>query len=65
MAHCGYEGTAVEETIANPLSALGVFLFGPKLDGEMAPELPVLHGGHAPGVAISVDQIGRRSQSHD
>ena len=43
MAHCGYEGTAVEETIANPLSALGVFLFGPRLDGEMAPELPVLH----------------------
>jgi hypothetical protein len=25
----------------------------------MAPELPVLHGGQAPGVAIPVDQIGR------
>jgi hopanoid biosynthesis associated radical SAM protein HpnH len=61
MAHCGYEGTAVQETVSNPLTALGVFLFGPKLDGEMAPELPVLHGGQAPGVSISVDQIGRRS----
>ena len=65
MAHCGYEGTAVEETISNPLAALGVFLFGPKLDGEMAPELPVLHGGQVPGVAISIDQIGRRPSRRD
>ena len=59
MAHCGYEGTAVEHTLASPLTALSVFLFGPRLDGEMAPELPVLHGGQAPGVAIPIDQIGR------
>src|SRR5690606_24316408 len=26
MAHCGYEGTAVEDTLANPLKALSVFL---------------------------------------
>jgi hypothetical protein len=25
----------------------------------MAPELPVVHGGRAPGVAIPIDQIGR------
>ncbi len=61
MAHCGYEGTAVEHTVVNPLKALGVFLFGPRLDGEMAPELPVLHGGQVPGVAIPVDQIGNRA----
>ena len=42
MAHCGYEGTAVEHTISSPLTALNVFLFGPRLEGEMAPELPVL-----------------------
>jgi hypothetical protein len=59
MAHCGYEGTAVEHTISNPAAALGVFLFGPRLEGEMAPELPVLHGGKVPGVAVSVEQIGR------
>jgi hopanoid biosynthesis associated radical SAM protein HpnH len=58
MAHCGYEGTAVEHTISSPLTALNVFLFGPRLDGDMAPELPVLHNG-APGIAIPVDQIGR------
>jgi hopanoid biosynthesis associated radical SAM protein HpnH len=62
MAHCGYEGTAVEDTFASPVKALSVFLFGPRLDGEMAPELPVMHGGQVPGVAIPVDQIGRRNR---
>jgi hypothetical protein len=42
------------------MTALSVFLFGPRLDGDMAPELPVLHGGQAPGVAIPVESIGRR-----
>ncbi len=59
MAHCGYEGTAVEHTLANPFKALNVFLFGPRLDGPLAPELPVLHGGEAPAVKIAVDQIRR------
>jgi hopanoid biosynthesis associated radical SAM protein HpnH len=58
MVHCGYEGTAVDYTVAHPLEALSVFLFGPRLDGEMAPELPVLHDGKVPGVAIPVDEIG-------
>jgi len=65
MAHCGYEGTAVEHTVTNPLKALSVFMLGPRLDGEMAPELPVLHGGEVPGVAIPVHQIGNRSSSDD
>ena len=62
MAHCGYEGTAVEDTFSNPAHALTVCLFGPRLDGEMAPELPIVHGGQVPGVAIPVDQIGRRGR---
>ena len=43
MVHCGYEATAVNDTFNHPLKALGVFLKGPKTDGEMAPELPVLY----------------------
>ena len=39
MAHCGYEGTAVEDTFAHPLKALGVFLKGPKTEGPMAPDV--------------------------
>ncbi|MGB0684496.1 MAG: adenosyl-hopene transferase HpnH [Magnetovibrionaceae bacterium] len=41
MVHCGYEPTAVADTVKNPLKALKVFLKGPKLDGPMAPEIPL------------------------
>jgi len=40
MAHCGYEGTAVEHTVTHPLTALKAYLFGPQTSGPMAPELP-------------------------
>jgi hopanoid biosynthesis associated radical SAM protein HpnH len=41
MAHCGYEPTAASATIAQPLQALKVALFGVKTQGEMAPEIPL------------------------
>ncbi len=41
MAHCGYEGTAVNDTFAHPLKAFKTFLRGPKTDGPMAQELPI------------------------
>jgi hopanoid biosynthesis associated radical SAM protein HpnH len=44
MAHCGYEGTAVNDAFRHPLKALGVALRGPRLSGPMAPELPVVYG---------------------
>ena len=43
MAHCGYEGTAVNDMFANPLKAIKVHMKGPKLDGEMAPALPIMY----------------------
>ncbi len=43
MAHCGYEGTAVNDTFSHPLKALKVFLRGPKTEGPMAPELPITY----------------------
>ena len=39
MAHCGYEPTAANATIANPLKALKIALFGVKTEGPMAPEI--------------------------
>lgn len=39
MAHCGYEATAVQDTMAHPLKALAVALKGPKVDGDMAPDV--------------------------
>lgn len=43
MAHCGYEGTAVDDTFAHPLKALKVWWRGPRTQGEMAPELPIVY----------------------
>jgi len=39
MVHCGYEGTAVADTVAHPLKALKVALQGVTTEGEMAPEI--------------------------
>jgi hopanoid biosynthesis associated radical SAM protein HpnH len=43
MVHCGYEGTAVADTFAHPLKALGVALRGPRTEGAMAPEIDLAH----------------------
>ncbi|MEQ8290529.1 MAG: adenosyl-hopene transferase HpnH [Gammaproteobacteria bacterium] len=47
MVHCGYEATAVDDTFTSPLKALKVFLKGPRTEGDMAPELPVLYDDDA------------------
>ena len=39
MVHCGYEPTAVNETVAHPLRALRVWLRGIRTEGPMAPEI--------------------------
>jgi hopanoid biosynthesis associated radical SAM protein HpnH len=43
MAHCGYEPTAAEASLANPLKALWIALRGVRTEGPMAPEIS-LHG---------------------
>ncbi len=39
MVHCGYEPTAVNDTVSHPLRALKVALSGVRTDGPMAPEI--------------------------
>lgn len=39
MVHCGYEPTAVTDTIRHPFKALMAALRGPRTDGPMAPEI--------------------------
>jgi hopanoid biosynthesis associated radical SAM protein HpnH len=39
MVHCGYEGTAVDDTFARPWKAAKVALFGIRTDGPMAPDI--------------------------
>jgi hopanoid biosynthesis associated radical SAM protein HpnH len=65
MAHCGFEGTAVNDIVAHPLKAARVALFGPRTEGPMAPDLPVLYKRRddATAVSIPVSAIQRPSQS--
>ena len=39
MAHCGYEATAVADTVANPLKAFRIHRSGARTEGPMAPEI--------------------------
>ena len=41
MAHCGYEASAVTDTIDHPFKALMVRLRGIRTEGPMAPEIPL------------------------
>ncbi len=62
MAHCGFEGTAVNDAFRHPLKALLTSLRGPKVSGPMAPDLALnLESGSAPAseIMISVDAIKR------
>jgi hopanoid biosynthesis associated radical SAM protein HpnH len=41
LVHCGYEPTAVNDTVRRPLKALGAALRGVRTEGPMAPEIPL------------------------
>jgi len=63
MAHCGFEGTAVNDAFRHPLKALLTSLRGPKVSGPMAPDLALnLDSASTPApaeVLISADAIKR------
>jgi hopanoid biosynthesis associated radical SAM protein HpnH len=59
MAHCGYEGTAVNDMLARPLHALRVAWHGPRTEGVMAPESPDVTWP-AREAARPLEQVGRR-----
>jgi hypothetical protein len=66
MAHCGFEGTAVNDMFAHPLKALRVALSGPRFTGPMAPDLPVLYVQRPapPAVSIPMGKVkGTRRQA--
>ena len=41
MVHSGYEASAVLDSVKNPLKIAKVLIKGPRLDGPMAPEIPL------------------------
>ena len=55
MVHCGYEATAVDDTFNHPLKALKIFLNGPRTEGTMAPELPVLYEDDLQAIPVLVE----------
>lgn len=62
MAHCGYEATAVEDMLKNPLKGLWVALNGPKTHGDMVPEpmpepLPVKSVGSIAGIPVRIETV--------
>jgi hopanoid biosynthesis associated radical SAM protein HpnH len=67
MAHCGFEGTAVDDAFMHPLKALKVALRGPQLTGPMAPDLPIVYGEHAGHVvaSIPVADVKRATRASD
>jgi hopanoid biosynthesis associated radical SAM protein HpnH len=67
MAHCGFEGTAVDDTFSHPLKALTSALRGPRLTGPMAADPPILYGDR-PGrtvAAVAVTDIKRSNREPD
>jgi hopanoid biosynthesis associated radical SAM protein HpnH len=43
MAHCGFEGTAVNDAFSHPLKALKTAILGPRTTGPMAADPPVAY----------------------
>jgi hypothetical protein len=39
MVHCGYEASAVQDAVANPLKALGVALRGVRTEGDLVSDI--------------------------
>jgi hopanoid biosynthesis associated radical SAM protein HpnH len=65
MAHCGFEGTAVNDAFSHPLKALKVWMRGPRIAGPMAPDLPIKYDPAARTTtvaAIPLSEIKRVSR---
>ena len=61
MTHCGYEATAVIDSLVRPIKALKRALHGPRTEGPMAPEIPLDNQRPAEDVFDSL--VERLSQS--
>jgi hopanoid biosynthesis associated radical SAM protein HpnH len=58
MVHSGFEATAVEDAVRNPLKALGVSLRGVRTTGPTAPEIPL--AGQRPAEFIFSRHVERK-----
>lgn len=58
MAHCGYEPTAADATLRQPLQAMRAWLRGPRTEGAMAPEIPL--DRQRPAQYVFSDQVQQK-----
>jgi hypothetical protein len=68
QAHCGFEGTAVDDLLRHPLKALRIALRGPQVSGPMVPELPITYEAQraAPQtVVVPISAVRREHRSHE
>jgi hypothetical protein len=61
MAHCGFEGTAVNDAFSHPLKALKTAILGPRTTGPMAADPPVAYQNavRPHEVAVPVPSVSR------
>jgi len=59
MAHCGFEGTAVDDAFSHPLKLLTTTILGARVTGPMAPDLPILYsdGDRRPRAGAAVATV--------
>jgi hopanoid biosynthesis associated radical SAM protein HpnH len=71
MAHCGFEGSAVDDMFSHPIKALKNALQGARISGPMAPDLPILYSDsdRRPGggtvATVAVADIKRSNRAPD
>ena len=58
MVHCGFEATAVIDSVTRPLTALGVMFKGVRTNGPMAPEIPL--AGQRPAQFVFSSHVERK-----
>jgi len=64
MAHCGFEGTAVNDAFSHPIKALLATLRGPRVSGPMAPELPIKYAENGAAAAPTIVAIPLEAIRH-
>jgi hopanoid biosynthesis associated radical SAM protein HpnH len=65
MAHCGYEGTAIEDAFHHPAKALLVSLRGPRVTGATVPDPEVRYRRPRVGLDVIADREPSREAPRD
>ena len=58
MVHCGFEGTAVSDSVKNPLKVLAVAMNGVRTQGKMAKDIPL--DNQRPAAYVFSDHVQRK-----